>query len=107
MVFLSIYYSIIYTDETAPAWSMHFGRYITALFKDYTTISVIEATPDFLEILHKRANGKQQHHDGGQHTDDDSGTSKEGIRKCYGVKTIQFLIELFPLQLKTFVITLQ
>ena len=97
-------YSIIYTDETAPGPCV---LDITGLFKDYTTTSVVEATPDFLEIPHEHANDKQQH--GGQQTDDSGVECKEGarVRRCSGGNARKFIIELFPLQLKTFVITLQ
>lgn len=75
------------------------------LFKDYTTTSVVEATPDFLEIPHEPANGEQQH--GRQHTDNSEVECKEGVRRCSGGKARKFIIELSPLQLKTFIITLQ
>ena len=78
---------------------------IAGLFKDYTTTSVLEATPDFLEIPHhKPANSKTQHSE--QHTDGSGVERRDGVRRYSEAKT-RFLIELFPLQLKTFVVTLQ
>ena len=84
-------YSIIYTDEHAPGPCT---VDITALFKEFTTTSVVEATPDFLEIPHVS-------------TDDTKLNCQEGDKVCERQKKHNFLIELYPLQLKTFIITLQ
>ena len=77
---------------------------ITALFKEFTTTSVVEAAPDFLEIPH-------QGHDGHGRAAADSSTSatlncREGSEECNRGKIDKFLIELYPLQLKTLILTL-
>ena len=78
----SYFHSIIYVDESAPA-----------LFKEFTTTSVVEATPDFLEIPHTGSASVPNH--------------KESSEECAKEKIIdKFLIELYPLQLKTFILTL-
>lgn len=74
---------------------------VTELFKDHTTTSVVEATPDFVELPHRHGNGG--HHAG-------NGVSKcneEGGYRCEEVKVGKFSVELYPMQLKTFIITLQ
>ena len=81
--------SIIYTDEHAPGPCT---VDITVLFKEFTTTSVVEATPDFLEIPHA----------GGTTLNCEEGSSKE----CEKGKMNKFLIELYPLQLKTLILTL-
>ena len=80
--------SIIYTDEHAPGPCT---VDITALFKEFTTTSLVEATPDFLEIPHA----------GGTTLKCEEGSSKECEEKINN-----FLIELYPLQLKTLILTL-
>lgn len=82
--------SIIYTDERAPGPCT---VNITGLFSEYTTSSVVEATPDFLEI-------PQAHKE-------DALKDTEGSRVLEGTKARQFLIDLHPLQLKSLIITLQ
>ena len=44
-----LFHNIIYVDENAPRPCI---LDITALFKEFATTSVVEATPDFLEIPH-------------------------------------------------------
>ena len=95
------FHSIIYTDENAPG-PCAFD--VTALFKEFTTTSVVEATPDFLEIPH-------QGHNGHGHAAADSSTSatlncREGSEEYNRGKMDKFLIELYPLQLKTLILTL-
>ena len=96
------FHSIIYTDENAPGPCT---LDITALFKEFTTTSVVEAAPDFLEIPH-------QGRDGHGRAAADSSTSatlncREGSEECnIKGKIDKFLIELYPLQLKILILTL-
>ena len=86
----SYFHSIIYVDENALGPCT---LDITALFKEFTTTSVVEATPDFLEIPHAGSASVPNH--------------KESSEECAKEKIIdKFLIELYPLQLKTFILTL-
>lgn len=82
--------SIIYTDEHAPGPC---SVDITGLFSEYTATSVVEATPDFLEVPHDH--------------EEDALEGREGGKVLEGTKARQFLIELYPLQLKSLIITLQ
>ena len=84
------FHSIIYVDENAPGPST---LDVTALFKEFTTTSVVEATPDFLEIPHTGSATSVLNHK-------ESGEDREKG------KIDKFLIELYPLQLKTFILTL-
>ena len=78
----SYFHSIIYVDENAPA-----------LFKEFTTTSVVEATPDFLEIPHAGSASVLNHKESGE-------------EHAKGKIINKFLVELYPLQLKTFILTL-
>ena len=82
--------SIIYTDEHAPGPCT---VDITGLFDVYTTTSVVEATPDFLEIPRGH--------------EETALKDREGDKVLEEMKARQFLIELYPLQLKSLIITLQ
>ena len=84
----SYIHSIIYTNEKAPGPCT---LDITALFKEFTTSSVVEATPDFLEM---------------PHTGSAALNCKEASEECEKGKRNKFLIELYPLQLKTLILTL-
>lgn len=85
-------FSIIYTDEHAPGPC---SVDITGLFSEYTAISVVEATPDFLEV-------PREHEE-----EEDALDGRERGKVLEGTNERKFLIELYPLQLKSLIITLQ
>ena len=105
-------FSIIYTDEHAPGPCT---LDITALFKNLTMTSVVEATPDFLEIprgnfyADLRDDGNRQHSGYEKNTGKTKAYAKEreNVSGFERVNVDKFLIELYPLQLKTLVLTVE